>query len=188
MMRIGVLALQGGFIEHVDKLKALGADVSVIRNRAWLDEGLDGIVLPGGESTVQRKLIEECGMYEGIMKMIESGKPVIGTCAGLIMLSQNIDGEEGFFKTLPVTVLRNGYGRQSGSFRVTGDIKGVGVRPMTFIRAPLIEKVDPSVEIIAEVDKRPVAVRYLNQYGLSFHPELESNEDAAWIYKMAFGL
>lgn len=189
MMKIGVLALQGGFIEHRDKLKWLGASVTLIRSSSDLGESFDGIVLPGGESTVQRKLIKDTGMYEKLKKMIESGLPVVGTCAGLILLSSEIECEgDGFFKTLPVTVRRNGYGRQSGSFRVMGDVKGAGTRPMTFIRAPLITEISPLVEVLASLDGYAVAVKYHNQYALTFHPELESNEDAAWIYETAFNL
>lgn len=187
-MKIGVLALQGGFIEHTEKLKIMGAEVVLVRNKEDLEESLSGLVLPGGESTVQRKLIENTGLYESLKAMIESGTPVIGTCAGLILLSQVVDGEEGYFKTLPVTVTRNGYGRQSGSYREIGDIKTIGLRPMTFIRAPIIESVESGVEILASVDKKPVAVKYKNQYGLTFHPELESDKDAGWIYSLAFSL
>lgn len=187
-MKIGVLALQGGFIEHTEKLKVMGAEVVLIRNKDEMEESLSGIVLPGGESTVQRKLIENTGLYESLKAMIESGIPVIGTCAGLILLSRIVDGEDGYFKTLPVTVTRNGYGRQSGSFSVMGDIKSVGLRPMTFIRAPVIEGIESGVEILASVGEKPVAVKYKNQYGLTFHPELESYKDAGWIYSLAFSL
>lgn len=189
MMKIGVLALQGGFIEHAGILKRMGVDVSLIRASSSLLDSLDGLVLPGGESTVQRKLIKETGMYESLKRRIESGIPIIGTCAGLILLASSVEGEnEGFFNTLPVSVRRNGYGRQSGSFRILNAVKGVGVVPMTFIRAPLITEVVPFVDVLSSIDGNAVAVRYKNQYGLTFHPELERDEDASWIYKMAFNL
>ncbi len=185
-MKIGVLALQGAFIEHVKALEALGYSAQPLRSRADLSS-LDGIVLPGGESTVQMKLLKETGMYEGMKTMIENGLPTLGTCAGLILLASSIEGQdETCFSTLPVTVKRNAYGRQMGSFRTISNVKGVGPVPMTFIRAPYVTHVSDGVEVLATVDDKIVGVKYRKQYGLAFHPELERVEDAEWIYSLVF--
>ncbi len=184
-MKIGVLALQGAFIEHEKKLLAMGYDASELRCRRDLDVSLDGIVLPGGESTVQMKLLKDNNMFDTIKDMIKSGVPVLGTCAGLILLSERIENqEETGFGTMPIIVRRNAYGRQKESFHTTSEVAGVGPVPMTFIRAPLIVGTGEEVEILSRVDDKPVAVRYHSQYGLSFHPELEKIEDAEWIYRL----
>lgn len=185
-MKIGVLALQGAFIEHVKALEELGYAAQTLRSCADLSS-LDGIVLPGGESTVQMKLLKECGMYEEMKTMIESGLPTLATCAGLILLASSIEGQdETCFSTLPVTVKRNAYGRQTGSFRTISNVKGVGTVPMTFIRAPYVTRISDGVDVIAVVDDKIVGVKYRKQYGLSFHPELERVEDAAGIYSFVF--
>ena len=146
----------------------------------------DGLVLPGGESTVQMKLLRELGMYDGLKALIDSGKPVLGTCAGLILLASSVEGQSALgFGTMPVTVRRNAYGRQLGSFRTVAPFKGVGDVPMTFIRAPYVTEVGPGVEVLSKVDGNVVAVKYGNQYGLSFHPELD---EGTWVYKLVFNL
>ena len=171
-MRIGVLALQGAFAEHCRVLCALGAECVELRQRADL-RALDGLVLPGGESTAQGLLLKQLDMFEPLRGEIEAGLPVLGTCAGLILLAETLTNDEArYFATLPARVRRNAYGRQLGSFAVTAPMKGIGDVPMTFIRAPYIESAAPEVEILAEVDGRIVAVQYQNQIGLSFHPEL----------------
>ena len=186
-MRIGVLALQGAFIEHVDRLRSLKADAVELRCAADLSAPLDGLVLPGGESTVQMKLLRELGMYDGLKALIDEGKPVLGTCAGLILLASSVEGQSSIgFGTMPVTVRRNAYGRQLGSFHTVAPFSGVGDVPMTFIRAPYVTEVGPGVEVLSKVDGNIVAVKYGNQYGLSFHPELD--KDSAWIYHLVFGL
>lgn len=186
-MRIGVLALQGAFIEHMDRLHSLKADAVELRCAADLSAPLDGLVLPGGESTVQMKLLRELGMYDGLKALIDSGKPVLGTCAGLILLASSVEGQSELgFGTMPVTVRRNAYGRQLGSFHTVAPFKGVGDVPMTFIRAPYVTEVGPGVEVLSKVDGNVVAVKYGNQYGLSFHPELDN--DSAWIYHLVFNL
>lgn len=186
-MRIGVLALQGAFIEHMDRLHSLKADAVELRCAADLSAPLDGLVLPGGESTVQMKLLRELGMYDGLKALIDSGKPVLGTCAGLILLASSVEVQSALgFGTMPVTVRRNAYGRQLGSFRTVAPFKGVGDVPMTFIRAPYVTEVGPGVEVLSKVDGNVVAVKYGNQYGLSFHPELDN--DSAWIYHLVFNL
>ncbi len=171
-MRIGVMAVQGAFIEHEHMMEKLGADVVEIRQKDDL-AGIDGIILPGGESTVQSKLLKELDMFDLLREKILAGLPVLGTCAGLILLADAIEGEpSGHLRTLPVTVKRNAYGRQLGSFGTLAPLKGIGEFPMTFIRAPYISEVEPTVEILAEVDGRIVAVQYGMQLGLAFHPEL----------------
>ena len=116
-------------------------------------------------------------MFEPLKKKIEEGLPVLATCAGLILLAQNISNDENrCFATLPVTVKRNAYGRQLGSFYYEGEIKGIGTFPMEFIRAPYIESVEKNVEILAQVEEKIVGVAYKNQLAFSFHPELTGND------------
>ncbi len=144
-MKIAVLAVQGAFAEHIEKLKKLGADCVELRQAADLDEDFDGLILPGGESTVQGKLLRELHMFEPLREKIHSGLPVLGTCAGLIMLAQEISNDGNvYFETLPVRVQRNAYGRQLGSFHTEQEFIGIGKVPMTFIRAPYIEAVIPA--------------------------------------------
>lgn len=172
-MVIGILAVQGAFIEHEEIFKELGADTIQLRQKKDLDRHFDRLVLPGGESTVQGKLLKELGMFNILKEKIEEGMPVLGTCAGLILLAENISNDtRAYFKTLPVTVKRNAYGRQLGSFHYDGDIKGLGTFPMEFIRAPYIENVSGGVEILSQVNGKTIAVKYKKQLGLSFHPEL----------------
>lgn len=178
--KIAVLAVQGAFAEHIDRMKALGAECIELRQRADLEQAFDGLILPGGESTVQGKLLRELSMFEPLREKIQNGLPVFGTCAGLILLAQELSNDEHvYFGTLPVRVQRNAYGRQLGSFHAEQEVKGIGKVPMTFIRAPYIESVvqigEKSVEILAEVDGRIVAVRYGNQLGVAFHPELDAD-------------
>lgn len=124
-------------------------------------------------------------MFNSLKSLINEGIPTLGTCAGLILLASTIEGQASIdsgFGTMPVTVKRNAYGRQLGSFHTTADFEGIGSIQMTFIRAPIVTKVDPEAEILAKVDDKIVAVCYKNQYGLAFHPELEPLENASKIY------
>lgn len=174
-MNIGILAVQGAFIEHAHMIERLGHTAIQIRQRDDL-EGLDGLILPGGESTVQGQLLNKLDMMDDIRTMINNGIPTLATCAGLILLAKNIaDDDTVHIGTLPVTVRRNAYGRQLSSFVTTANMKGIGEYPMTFIRAPYIENVDGGVEVLATVDDHIVAARYKNQIGLAFHPELTSD-------------
>lgn len=173
IMRIGILAVQGAFAEHAEKLKELGVESFEIRQKKDLEIPMNGLILPGGESTVMGKLIRELGMYEKIREMIQQGMPVLATCAGLILLADEIEGEKAsHLATLPVRVKRNAYGRQLGSFQTWGEMTPVGKIPMTFIRAPYVESCKKGVEILARVRNNIVAVRYGKQIGLSFHPEI----------------
>lgn len=176
-MKVAVLAVQGAFIEHEKALERLGVETVELRKAEDLEQDFDGLVLPGGESTVQSRLLKELSMFEPLKKKIEEGLPVLATCAGLILLAQNISNDENrCFATLPVTVKRNAYGRQLGSFYYEGEIKGIGTFPMEFIRAPYIESVEKNVEILAQVEEKIVSVAYKNQLAFSFHPELTGND------------
>ena len=176
-MKVAVLAVQGAFIEHEKALERLGVETVELRKAEDLEQDFDGLVLPGGESTVQSRLLKELTMFETLKKKIEEGLPVLATCAGLILLAQNISNDENrCFATLPVTVKRNAYGRQLGSFYYEGEIKEIGTFPMEFIRAPYIESVEKNVEILAQVEEKIVGVAYKNQLAFSFHPELTGND------------
>ncbi len=180
-MKAAVLALQGAFIEHEQVLHKLGVETVQIRQlKDWTEfmspsplGGVRGrlLVLPGGESTVQMRLLHELGLFEPIRKAISDGLPVLGTCAGMILLS------DGYLGTMHIRVRRNAYGRQLGSFHTTGTVDGIGADvPMTFIRAPYIEKVlADDCSPIAIVDGHIVAARQGNQIATAFHPELDED-------------
>lgn len=171
-MKIGVLAVQGAFIEHEAMLERLGASCVQVRQKADL-QGIDGIVLPGGESTVQGQLLRKLDIFEPLKAMIADGLPVLATCAGLILLAEHLDGDAtAHLATLPVCVKRNAYGRQLSSFTATADVGDIAGYPLVFIRAPYISAADENVQILTAVDGNTVAVRYKNQIGLAFHPEL----------------
>lgn len=172
-MKIGIVAVQGAFIEHQKMMEKLGFDCVQLRQKSDIQD-LDGLILPGGESTVQGKLLRELEMFEPLKNLIEQGLPTLATCAGLILLAQKLSNDSTVhLGTLPVTVKRNAYGRQLGSFRTHEHFEGLGEIPMTFIRAPYIEEADPKVKILAKVQEKIVAVEYKNQIALAFHPELE---------------
>ena len=174
-MRIGVLALQGAFREHLDTLAAIGVEGVPVRLPADLD-GLDGLILPGGESTTMRHLIERWGMAGPIQDLAATGAPLFGTCAGMIVLSREIvGGEAPILPLLDVTVERNAFGRQLDSFEADLTVPVLGDTPVhaVFIRAPIIERAGPDVDILAQLDDgRIVAVRERNVIATSFHPEL----------------
>lgn len=204
-LKIAVLAVQGAFAEHIAKLKEMGADCIELRQRADLEQHFDGLILSGGESTAQGKLLRELHMLEPLRDRVRQGLPVLGTCAGLILLAQKIvDDETVWLGTLPVCVRRNAYGRQLGSFHTEAEMEGIGTVPMTFIRAPYVEallqtqtgaaeeragsqgmgkqtverpcRTKGGVEVLARVEDRIVAVRYGNQIGTAFHPELDEDD------------
>ena len=175
-MTVAVLAVQGAFIEHEKILKSLGVNCIELRQKADLYNHYDGLILPGGESTVQGKLLKELDMFDTLQTQIKAGLPVLATCAGLILLAERVSNDEKtYFQTLPVEVKRNAYGRQLGSFSLEADIKGIGHFPMEFIRAPYIEKADEGVEILAKENEHIVAVKYKNQIAMAFHPELSND-------------
>lgn len=175
-MRIAVLALQGAFIEHEQMLSRLGVSSMEIRKKEDLEQSFDGLIIPGGESTVQGKLMYELGLSEPLKKRITEGFPVFGTCAGLLLLAKTIQNDDRVhFATMDITAVRNAYGRQLGSFYTEAAFQGLGKIPMTFIRAPYIEKVSGEAQALATVDGHIVAARQNNQLVTAFHPEL--NDD-----------
>ena len=166
-MNIGILALQGAFIEHEKLLDKLGVAYTELRRKSDLDTKLDGIILPGGESTVQGKLLRELDMFDNIKEQIEGGLPVLATCAGMILLAKDIeDDATKHLATLPITVKRNAYGRQLGSFYTESDYEGLGEIPMTFIRAPYVAEAKPEVDVTAVVNDNIVGVEYKNQIAI----------------------
>ena len=176
MITVAVLALQGAFIEHEQMLDRLGINHIKLRQASDLEKSFDALILPGGESTVQSLLLHEQEMFEPLQKRIQDGLPVLATCAGMILLASEIEGQKtAHFSTLPITVKRNAYGRQLGSFHTVSEVKGIGKVPMTFIRAPYVSEAVPDVEILAEVDEKIVGVRYGNQFAYAFHPELDED-------------
>ena len=170
-MKIAVLALQGAFAEHEQMLHRLGVETFEVRQLADWNQPKDGLIIPGGESTTQGKLLRDLGLFEPIRQAIIDGLPVFGTCAGLILLSPLHLG------TMDIDVQRNAYGRQLGSFHTEAQVKDIGEDiPMTFIRAPYINQVlAPDVKILAEVDGHIVAARQGNQLVTAFHPELDAD-------------
>jgi len=174
-MKIGVLALQGAFAEHVTVLRAIGVEAVEVRLPEHLDD-VAGLILPGGESTTMRRLIDRWGMRGPILELAASGAPLFGTCAGMIVLAREITGgEEPILPLLDVTVTRNAFGRQLESFETELPVPLLGALPVhaVFIRAPVIERVGPDVDALAKLpDGRIVAVRERNIIATSFHPEL----------------
>ncbi|MFB9896666.1 pyridoxal 5'-phosphate synthase glutaminase subunit PdxT [Hallella seregens] len=165
-MSIAVLALQGAFAEHCQMLARLGAEPFLVRNRADWQRPCDGLVIPGGESTAMLRIIRDLDLCEPVRAAIRGGLPVLGTCAGLIML------DAGHLDTMHIRVRRNAYGRQLGSFATEGEFRGIGRIPMTFIRAPYITELGPGATELASVDGRIVAAREGRQVVTAFHPEL----------------
>lgn len=173
-MLVGVLALQGAFIEHQRMLKKCGVDTIPVRKPEEL-KNIDGLIIPGGESTTIGKLMQEYQLDREIHAKVKSGMPVFGTCAGLIMLAKDIVGSDQFrLGLMDIKVVRNGFGRQADSFEVNLQIDALGKVPFpaVFIRAPYIESVKPNVGILAEYEKKIVLLRQGNFLGAAFHPEL----------------
>ena len=182
-MKVGVLSVQGAFAEMEAYWRRHGAETFEIRQLADLERGMDLLALPGGESTVQGKLLKDLGLFEPLKERIDGGLPVFAVCAGLILLAEKIDdpgSRDGtrpsqWFGVLPVTVKRNAYGRQLGSFTTVGTWDGHPNTPMTFIRAPAITAVQPEVEILSTFNGQPTSVRYRNITAFTWHPELNTN-------------
>ncbi len=183
-MKVGILALQGAFREHAEVFDALGADVSLVRLPAHLG-GVDALAIPGGESTVIDKLLDSSGLREPISELVRDGCPTLATCAGLIVLAREVsDGlpsspgsAQWSLGLLDCTVRRNGYGRQVDSFEAPLSIIGVagGPFPGVFIRAPIVERVGPEVEVLAIHEDRPVLCRQGTIWAATFHPELSGD-------------
>lgn len=167
---VGVLALQGDFEAHARLLPPLGAEPREVRVPADL-AGLDGLILPGGESTVMTRGIEREGLAEPVRALAREGTPFLATCAGLILLDRDHLG------LLDVTTRRNAFGRQLRSFEADLDLAGLDGEPLraVFIRAPWVEEVGPEVDVLAQVDGHPVAVRQGHLLAVAFHPELSGD-------------
>lgn len=174
---IGVLAVQGDFYEHTIALQKLGVQSFEIRQKSDLtNHHIDGLILPGGESTVMGKLMKELNLFHDLKELISDGLPVFGTCAGLILLAKTILNDNNiYFGTMDIIAKRNAYGRQLGSFQTCSDFTGIGKIPMTFIRAPYIVSVSKNVEVLATVDHNIVAAKQNHMLVTSFHPELTSD-------------
>jgi len=181
MPKIGVLALQGAFREHVAMLRGLGVEAVEVRRREHL-EGLDGLIIPGGESTTIGKLAVKYDLLDPIREMVGAGKSVWGTCAGMIVLARDIShgkDDQPLIGVMDVQVQRNAFGRQVDSFEVDLDVPALGAPPFhaIFIRAPLIDSVSPGVEVLARLDDGTiVAARQDKLLATSFHPELTGDD------------
>lgn len=177
-VRIGVLTLQGGFDKHIESLQALGVETVKVREAEELDL-IDGLIIPGGESTTIIRLLKNFGIYNFLRDKIEKGLPVLGTCAGMILLSCGISShkQQDTLNLMNFKVSRNDYGRQIDSFDARLKIKGLGEEPVpaVFIRAPRITEISDSVEILCEYEGSPVMVKEKNMIAASFHPELTSD-------------
>ncbi|MBX5437542.1 MAG: pyridoxal 5'-phosphate synthase glutaminase subunit PdxT [Alicyclobacillaceae bacterium] len=176
-LKIGVLAVQGAFQEHARKLETLGADAVLVKRKQHL-EGLDGLIIPGGESTSIGRLMREYDLVEPIRGLVGEGMPVFGTCAGMIVLANRIQGgEQPHLAVMDVEVNRNSFGRQRDSFETDLDIPAIGSPPFpaVFIRAPHITQMGEGVEVLATYDGRIVGVRQGHRLALSFHPELSED-------------
>jgi pyridoxal 5'-phosphate synthase pdxT subunit len=169
-LRVGVLAIQGGFEAHLAMLRSLGAEATEVRSPVDL-EGLDGLVIPGGESTTIAKGIESAGLEEAIRAHHEEGGPVFGTCAGMIVC------DDAHLGLIDATARRNAFGRQLQSFEADLALKGIGEEPLraVFIRAPWIERCGPAVQVLASYEGHPVAIREGSVLACAFHPELSED-------------
>ena len=175
---VGVLAMQGAFVEHAAVLDELGAQAVLVRQPGQL-EGLDGLIIPGGESTSIGRLMDIYGLAAPLREMAARGLPVMGTCAGLILLARRVSAlDRETLGLLDISVVRNAYGRQGDSFEAQVLVPALGPQPFpaVFIRAPVIDQVGSGVEVLTRLDNgSPVAVRQGKVLGTTFHPELTSD-------------
>ena len=175
-MVVGVLALQGAFLEHEKMLEKLNVDFIEIRKKEDLKTHIDGLILPGGESTTIGKLLKDLDIYEDLKLIIQQGLPTFGTCAGMILLAKKLYNDDTVHLGLmDIEVKRNAYGRQLGSFVVNQDFQNMGIISMVFIRAPYIQSVKENVEVLCVVNDNIVGARQDNMLVTSFHPELTSS-------------
>ena len=166
---IGILALQGGYDAHAKVVEQLGASAKLVRNPEELNH-LDGLILPGGESTTMLKLLNRYDFFPALERWFQRGLPTFGTCAGLILLAKHVQNpEQRSLGWLDATVTRNGWGRQLDSFEAMDDAKQF---PLCFIRAPRINEIGQTVEIVASLDGEPICIKQKHVYGATFHPEL----------------
>ncbi|HJH07335.1 MAG TPA: pyridoxal 5'-phosphate synthase glutaminase subunit PdxT [Fusobacterium ulcerans] len=175
-MKIGILALQGAFQEHKNILDSLNIDNCLVKTKEQLKD-IDGIILPGGESTAMGKLLRDFDILEPLKEKIKNGFPVFGTCSGMILLAEKLSNSEVVhLGVMEIEVKRNAYGRQLGSFETLGDFKGIDKKvKMVFIRAPYVENIKEGVEILSVVNGNITAVREKNMLAVSFHPELTAD-------------
>lgn len=173
-LKIGILALQGAVAEHVQSVQKCGASAVAVRRDPAIIKELDGLILPGGESTTIGRLGSLYGFREEIRNLAAGGKPLFGTCAGLVLLAEEVEGQDPLLPLLSVSVKRNAYGRQRESFEADLVIEALGSEPFcgVFIRAPRITSVSREVEILAEFENTIVGVRQGNIIATAFHPEL----------------
>lgn len=173
MKNVGILALQGSVAEHSRSLSKLGCRITEVKKAEHLD-GLDGIILPGGESTTLGKLLRLSGLFHPLRKMIENGLPVWGTCAGMILLGKEIEGEAPHLALMDIKVKRNAYGSQLASFSTEAVIPEIGEKPieLVFIRAPYVSEIAGDAKALLTLDNHIVAVKERNMLATSFHPEL----------------
>ncbi|MDU7336897.1 MAG: pyridoxal 5'-phosphate synthase glutaminase subunit PdxT [Clostridium sp.] len=175
-MKVGVLALQGGFAEHIAALNKLNVPYVEIRKKEDFDDTVEALILPGGESTVIGKLLHQTGLFAPIQERIQNGMPVWGTCAGLILLANRISNEEHpYLKGIDITACRNAYGRQLGSFEAQEEFRGIGILPMTFIRAPFIESIGKGVTPLSFFNGKITAAENDTILVTAYHPELTDN-------------
>ena len=187
-MKIGILAVQGAFIEHKHILDSLGIESFEIRQKKDAMSDFDGLILPGGESTVMNKLLRELDIFETLKKKINSGLPVFGTCAGVILLSKKVKNDNFLcFESADIEVERNAYGRQLGSFLAKEEFNDSEIK-MSFIRAPKITKTGKGVEVLAKVNGDIVAARDKKQLMTTFHPELNTDIVHKYFIEMIKGI
>lgn len=175
-MKIGILALQGAFQEHKNILDSLNIDNCLVKTKEQLKD-IDGIILPGGESTAMGKLLRDFDILEPLKEKIKNGFPVFGTCSGMILLAEKLSNSDVVhLGVMGIEVKRNAYGRQLGSFETLGDFKGIDKKvKMVFIRAPYVENIKEGAEILSIVNGNITAVREKNMLAVSFHPELTAD-------------
>jgi 5'-phosphate synthase pdxT subunit len=173
-MKAGVLALQGDFREHAKMFAEIGATPVLVRTAEEL-ASVQCLAIPGGESTAISKLARAFGLVEPILERARGGMPIFGTCAGMIVLADRVEGGEPLLSLLDVTVERNAYGRQVDSFEADVDVRGVGTVRAVFIRAPQVSEVGEGVEVLAEHEGRPVVVRQGTVLAAAFHPEMAAD-------------
>ncbi|PLS30573.1 glutamine amidotransferase [Bifidobacterium margollesii] len=182
----GILAVQGAFAEHAAMLDRLGAQWKLLRAAEDFDDSIDRVILPGGESTTQGKLLHSTGLFEKVAAHIAAGKPVFGTCAGMILLAKKLDNDDNvYFGALDAVVRRNAYGRQLGSFAATADFGAIRDFPLVFIRGPFVVSVGPEASVETEVNGNVVGLRQGNIIATAFHPELT---DDTRIHELFLGL
>lgn len=177
MIKIGVLGLQGAVREHVRALETSGVEITIVKRVEDLN-GLDGLVMPGGESTTMRRLIDKYDMFRPLQNFAKAGKPIFGTCAGMILMAKEIEGQPtGHLEMMDMKVHRNGFGRQRESFEVALDIKGLAEEFVgVFIRAPYILEVGDEVDVLATFQDKIVAAQQGNYLACAFHPELVDDD------------